>query len=505
MRVQDRARDLPPNILWICTDQQRHDTIHALGNESIHSPQLDRLCRTGVAFTRAYCQNPVCTPSRASFLTGRYPSSIHVNTNGNAFFPEGVPLISGLLAERGYRCGLSGKLHLASAWMGRERRTDDGYAEFHYSHDPFHGAGRGGRIAEIGGTDGTGGCNDYLDWLRNQGVGPEDVFERIALNPSDFQSLGAEYRGYKPDIPARLHQTVWCTDRAADFISRGGDQAWFFSLNVFDPHPPFDAPDEYRLRYPQDRLTPPLFRESDLAAYEYLSGVYFQSCARRPGEREMRNLASYYGMMELIDDQVGRLLDLLESSGQRENTLVIFGSDHGEMLGDHGLTGKGCRFYEGAVHVPLIMSWPGHFREGVKCGELVELTDIAPTLAELAGLSMSEVHGRSLSALLRGEGGERRREFVRCEYYNALNMFAPDEPARNPPCHATMYFDGRYKLNLYHELDRGELYDLQSDPGEFHNLWNQPDFLPLREELTRKSFNASVVVQDPGPRLTGCY
>ena len=128
-----------PNILWFCTDQQRFDTIHALNNPHIHTPNLDRLCAEGTAFTHAHCQNPICTPSRSSFMTGMYPSSIRACTNGNEFFSNDAPLVTRLLANAGYTCGLSGKLHVASAWRGEENRVEDGYSFFKYSHSPYQG------------------------------------------------------------------------------------------------------------------------------------------------------------------------------------------------------------------------------------------------------------------------------------------------------------------------------------------------------------------------------
>src|SRR5262245_1901054 len=128
--------DRPPNILWYCADQQRFDTIGALGNPHVRTPNFDRLAAEGVAFTHAYCQSPICTPSRASFLTGRYPSGVRVNTNGNTHFPRDETLVTRLLADAGYMCGLIGKLHLAGACYGREARVDDGYSFFRYSHAP---------------------------------------------------------------------------------------------------------------------------------------------------------------------------------------------------------------------------------------------------------------------------------------------------------------------------------------------------------------------------------
>ena len=143
-----------PNILWLTTDQQRWDTIQALGNTCIDTPNFDALCREGVAFTKAYCQSPVCTPSRSSFLTGRYPSSINANINGAANLPEHCTLITKRLADSGYTCGLVGKLHITSAWDDHEDRMDDGYSYFEYNLAPGH--------------DLEGKSSSYAKWLREE-------------------------------------------------------------------------------------------------------------------------------------------------------------------------------------------------------------------------------------------------------------------------------------------------------------------------------------------------
>jgi arylsulfatase A-like enzyme len=476
----------PLNILWITTDQQRADTVRALGNDHIRTPNLDRLCAEGVAFTHAHCQSPICTPSRSSFLTGLYPSAVHANRNGSRYFPENerVRLITRRLADAGYDCGLSGKLHIAAAWDGEERRCDDGYRRFWFSHSPLQGLDHG---------------NQYLAWLREIGR----LEEAIDLSRWDASRQGGAK--YRPDVPTELHQTAWCADRAIEFIQEGRTGPWLMSVNLFDPHPPFDAPDRYRNRYDEGSLPPPLYRESDVTHHERLSGFFFQSKVIRPDEDRLRKKASYYGMVELIDEQVGRMLDALEASGQRERTVVLFASDHGEMLGDHGVIGKGCRFYEALVRVPLIISGPG-FRKGLLSDALVELTDLAPTLADVAGLELPWTHGTSLVPLLTGEQDpSHHRDFVRCEYYDTLNMFAPHEPERHTPCWATMYRDRRYKLATYHGSQYGELYDLDEDPNEFDNLWEQPEHQALKHELIKKSFDATVVIGDPGPPRIGRF
>ncbi len=462
---------MPPNILWICTDQQRFDTIHALNNPHINTPNLDRLVAEGVAFTHAFCQSPICTPSRASFLTGMYPSSVHGCMNGNDKWAEAAPLVTKLLADVGYTCGLAGKLHLAGAQGRTEPRpNDDGYAVFHWSHG-VHDQWPPGQHA-------------YADWLREQGHDLGKMLENPAA------------------IPPELHQTTWCTDRALDFIETTG-QHWLMSVNVFDPHVPFDPPQPYLDRYVVDDMPGPLFRESDLEAQARLNNIDFQNPARRPEQFNAQWIqAAYYAMIELIDDNVGRMLDALERTGQRENTVVIFMSDHGEMLGDHGLVAKGCRFYEGLVRVPLIMSWPGHFPTGTVSNALVELTDIAPTLLEIAEQPIpAQMQGQSLLPILNGSTApHQHRDFVRCEYYRALNPSA--RPEFNGT-YATMLRDTRYKLVVYHGHEIGELFDLETDPGEFKNLWNQPDYAVIQMQLLKLSFDALALAVDVGlPQTT---
>jgi arylsulfatase A-like enzyme len=469
-----------PNILWYCTDQQRFDTIAALGNPHIHTPNLDRLVAEGTAFTHAYCQSPICTPSRASFLTGRYPSTIRVTGNGNASFPANESLVTRRLADAGYSGGLVGKLHLAAAYYGREARVEDGYEVFQYSHAPRHDWKRG---------------HDYAEWLDAQEA---DARALLAVRPDQYGvCVPTEERD---NVPPHLHQTAWCTEQAISFVSERPDRPWVLSVNPYDPHPPYNPPWDYFRRYDPATLPGPHFRESDLAHQSKLSGVDFQTAPQPPdaydgaGGRTMQAL--YYAMIEQIDTQFGRLLDALDASGQRENTIVIFMSDHGEALGDHGLAHKGCRFFEELTRAPLIWSWPGHIASGVQSDALVELLDVAPTLLEFSGLPVpATMQGRSLRPILTGEASpNHHRDFVRCEYYDAI-----DEPHHS---YATMYRDRRYKLNVYHDIGFGELYDLTEDPHEFDSRWDDPECQAVKTELLLKSFDATVHAAVPRqPRI----
>jgi len=463
-----------PNILWICTDQQRYDTISCLGYNYLKTPNLDKLAKSGMIFTYAYCQSTICTPSRASFLTGYYPLTISTCKNGNAQWENGAPLITKILADNGYYCGLAGKLHLVSA-MGRpEARPDDGYKEFYSSLAPLL-------------REGEEESNDYFTWIKAQGYDPAKAYEE---------------HGY---FPTKLHQTTWCTDRAIDFITKDHKQPWLFSLNYFDPHPPLDPPQEYLDRINVNALPDIPFRDSDIDEYKKLKNVYFQSkCSPPAGEDAKIKFAKYLAQIELIDDNIGRLMNCLEKSGQADNTLVIFTSDHGNMIGHHGLSAKGCRFYDGLVRVPLIISWPGVVKPDVRNDAIVELVDIAPTLLEITGIAVDEaalpdarMHGRSLMPQLTGTtGSDQHREFAYSTY---------DKGLMNDESYATMIRTRKYKLINYHGSGYGQLFDMESDPGEFENLWDDPQYLKLKNELMVKSFDYTIMTLNTGAHYRARY
>ena len=455
-----------PNILWYCTDQQRFDTIGALGNPHVRTPTIDSLVRDGVAMTRAYCQSPICTPSRSSFLTGMYPSRVHNTRNGNESFPDYPPLITKLISDSGYHCGLIGKFHLQSAGYRTEPRMDDGYDYWQFSHAPRDDWEEG---------------HHYAEWVRDNGGDLDAMRERDER------------------VDPELHQTTWASECAIEFIRRQ-TEPWLLSVNVYDPHPPFIPPKRYADQFDAESMPGPHFRPSDLQQQAVLSRVDFQGEVLTPEQRSAKKVqALYYAMIAQIDDQLARILDVLEATNQAENTVVIFTSDHGEALGDHGLLEKGCRFYEGLVRVPLIFRWPGKIQENLQASGLTELLDMTSTIVELAGLEQpSYMQGRSLIPLLRGEApADHWRDYARSEYYDALDPhFTGGQGA-----FATMHRTDRYKLVMYHTHGLGELYDLSRDPWEFDNLWDAPEAQDVRNQLIRESFDAHVVLTtDMGSR-----
>ena len=470
-----------PNILWVCSDQQRFDSLGCYGNHFVRTPNLDRLAAGGILFEHAYSQSPVCTPSRASFLTGRYPRTTRCRQNGQSIPAEEV-LVTKLLREAGHVCGLSGKLHLSpchpSACPGGERRIDDGYDQFFWSHHPAH----------------DWPVNEYGQWALQQGAVRE-----APLTDCTYLT---------PGVPPQHHQTTWCIDKAIAFIEGCAphDRPWLFSVNMFDPHHPFDPPRDYLERYLKDlddiplpNYTPgeldhkPRWQQVDHeGAYAGTGGFAYERMTPRD-HRLVR--AAYWAMVDLIDAQMGRLLGALEACGQLENTLVIFTSDHGEFLGDHGMYLKGPHFYDPSVRVPLIISWPGVIAPGQRSPALVELADLAPTVLKACGLAPhSGMQSQSLWSLLNGAAPIGRfRDDVYCEYYNACMP-------HDPPAHATMLRTAEHKLVVAHGSEPGELYDLQDDPAETHNEWDNPALQAVKADLLQRLCDRMAWTVDPLPR-----
>ncbi len=489
-----------PNILWICTDQQRWDTLGCTGNEWIRTPNLDRLAADGVCCTHAFCQSPVCQPSRGSFLTGRYPMTTRLRQNGQPMSGD-ERLITRTLADNGYVCGLAGKLHLRpvdrrlslpncgrdaheSLWVrGAEERMLDGYSEFNWEHD-----GRGSHPASA-----------YTAWLHDR---------KLTFPDKELFEFPHVHVGYEEED----HCSTWATDRAISFIERHAAAAypWLFSVNFIDPHHPFNPPaaDLQRWLDRLDELPLPAYQDGELDEKPELHRIFSRQAYNEPwfgvdfeaisddGHRLAR--AAYWAMIELIDRQVGRVLSTLEETGQAANTLVIFTSDHGELLGDHGIYFKGPFCYDAAVRVPLLFRWPARISPKQRCDELVELVDLAPTILDACGLPRDPaMQGKSLLPLLSG-AREQHRNDVFCQYHNA--MPSHDEGAS----YVDMIRTKTHKLVLTHGHG-GELYDLDVDSGEHVNRWDDPSLTGIRTELLQRLCERLTYCADPEPQRTGMF
>ena len=399
-----------PNILFICTDQHRFDLLGAAGNPHVKTPHLDRLAGEGVLFEQCYTPNPVCAPTRASILTGRYPRAHGLWGNGVPL-PGHARLFTRALADAGYDCGLVGKLHLGACFGQRtEPRYEDGLRVYRWAHAPSHRSPQ----------------NAYHHWLQ-------------AHHPALYERAAEAVAGRRPGTSGTTVERPQLRRHAGGGAlhplgGRGGDR-----VPAGDTRPGRGAPAGRGNKNPSSfgptsstrtipssprgststattrrRCPCPLGSERDLddrppilaEASRRSYGGHARGYAEHSPEELREIVRAYYAMVSFVDDEVGRILSALDELGLRESTLIVFSSDHGEMLGDHGLLLKGPMMYEGAVRVPLLMRWPGVLPEGARRAELVSLVDLCATFLAAAGLpDLPASQGDSLLPLARGEPG----------------------------------------------------------------------------------------------------
>ncbi len=425
-----------PNILLIVTDQLAAPALPVYGHAVVKAPNIAVLAEQGVLFESAYCNSPLCAPSRASMMTGQLPSRIGAYDNAAAF-PAETPTFAHYLRAAGYRTVLSGKMHFIGPDQlhgFEERLTTDIYpADFGWTPDWEHPEYR-------------------PSWYHNM-LSVVQAGECVTSNQLD----------YDEDVAFRANRKL------LEFARDDEDERPFLlTVSFTHPHDPFAISPEYWQRYdpaeidlpavpliPYDELDPHSQRLHHVCGL----GEYEQTAERIRNARQ-----AYYGEISYIDDKVGDLMATLNAAGLADDTIVIFTSDHGEMLGERGLWYK-MSFFEWSARVPLIVHAPGRFRPQ-RVAEHVSLVDLLPTLVELATgeVDLADQHdGRSLAPLLRGDANAKNESVVLGELLSE-GAIAP----------LLMIRRGRYKY-VFSEPDPEQLYDLVDDPHELHNLATQPD------------------------------
>ncbi len=458
-----------PNILLILTDQQRYDALGCYGADWVQTPHLDRLASEGVLFENCYVNSTICTPSRASLLTGKHLPG-HGVYKLHDILPEDAVLFPKRLQQLGYTTALFGKLHVSGRlYEANQRHPNDGFDIYEWCLE--------------GSIHLDSEFNGYSKWLQEQ-------------HPAFYRELKEKGRDLR-HIPQEYHFTHWAAARTIDFINQHDEnQPFFCMMSVFDPHNPYeDYPLDMLALVADERIPKPLFYESD---HKRPYGInqeerhsYLGNCNSFSEEDFRKMRCGYFTSIALIDLEVGRVLTVLAESGQADNTLVIFTSDHGDMLGDHRLLVKGAFFYDACTKVPLIMRWP-QSQHGLRTSALVQLHDVAATVLAAAGMPPEEIQSimpdsKNLTPLLHGNTTPLHDSVVCCYRNSGIN---DQGLCWNPPIHATMLRDERYKLNIYHadpHVGRpveGELYDMQADPQELLNLWNHRDYQHIRQHMT---------------------
>lgn len=460
-----------PNILFILTDQQRQDSLACYGNDWIETPHLNAVAERSFVFENAYVTQPVCTPSRASIMTGLYPHSVGLHRN-NIPLPAETPTIAELISDDYYRAYF-GKWHL-----GDDMIAQHGFDRW-VSVEDFHrrrATKREYRFVEA----------DYNEHLRAHGVeppGPERSYENW------FATAG---------LTEEQTQASFLGDTAASFIrehaqSARSDMPFMLYVSFFEPHPPYTGPLNDLYDPASIPVGPAFLRRPDdgsllnrLRADYYLAGNLnplgvddYHDLTSEAGWRRLR--AQYFANVTLVDRQVGKMLSALRASGQFDDTIIVFTSEHGEMAGDHGMLEKRS-MYEEASRVPLLMRVPGTAPdsrgEPERLAGSVSLVDLVPTLLDLSGMGSDDaswrLEGRSLAPVLAGERDLSDNDvFVQWNGMGDRNLGTSAISRMASMPWRTVITPDRWKLNLC-ASDRCELYDLTADPHELHNRYDDP-------------------------------
>lgn len=487
-----------PNILLITSDQQHFSALGAV-NPKIRTPALDRLCAGGTRFSRAYCPNPTCTPSRASILTGMSPSQHGAWSLGTRLF-EDVPTVSAALTAAGYATSLIGKAHfqpLASrpGMESIERQPTLRDLDFWRGfHGPWYGFSHV-ETARMHAAEAHAGGH-YAIWMEERGLANwRDYFEDWPDNPAKRERI---YSSRTWDLPEEFHYSRWTSERTIAALEASGDQPFFIWSSFHDPHPPYLVPAPWDSLYdPADmepgRLvpgeheeSPEYFRKALVEDPEFWEqacageAIHGSGCHTTPEDKLRKDMACYYGMTSFMDQEIGRILDALDRSGKAEDTLVIFTSDHGHFLGQHGLVAKAIHMYEDLLKIPFIARWPGHIPAGAVSDDLQCLVDLAPTFLAAAGCPVPGIMtGRNQLANWRD--GTAPRDFVVVENHHGTRSF-----------HMRTFVTDRYKITVHRDGSDGELFDLLADPGETRNLWSDPAASELKAQLFLEFLQATL-------------
>jgi arylsulfatase A-like enzyme len=456
-----------PNVLLIMADQMRPDVMGAYGNPAIRTPHLDALAAGGTRFTECWAQHPVCMPSRASIFTGRYPSVHGVRTNGISL-PRHETTLAQAFLDNGYRTGGAGKFHFIPHYPYRSPLpTMETHPDPYYGFQEFH-LGEDGRSGE--------------HWMWIQRNHPE-----YHLKPDD-------------EIPVELHNSYWTASHTIDFIRDCARQKepFFAFCSFVDPHNNYNPPPPYRYMYREQDMPRPIRRTGEhVGKPDYVHRMLAGSAQML--ERTGYHRAQYYGEVSFIDDSIGRVMDALEQNQVRDDTLIVFISDHGDLLGDHDLFFKGQEHYRGCTNLPFFVNWPGRVKPGQVIDGLVEEIDVFPTIAEFANLPRTPgVQGRSQAPVLRGESGDTGYSSILVEH--AIN----GEPIMNGSVSDTtpdVYTlrTREWRLTYVPSLRTGELYDLADDPDELVNRWTDSKFDDIRSKLKDQLLDRVLSNRDPLP------
>lgn len=526
-----------PNFLLIITDQHRADHLGCYGNDIVRTPNIDSIADRGTRFDRFYVSCPICMPNRATLMTGRMPSLHGVRQNGIPLSLQATTFTE-LLRDAGYDTALVGKSHLQSISPNKievglpvpdpakaqpseenaEARRNQ-WGDGRYDQElpptwrgepgfepatPFYGFDH--LALAIGHSDRVRG--HYDRWIAERHPDPDSLRGPDNALPSNREIHAPQ--AWRTAIPEELYPTTYVAEETISFLEgrEASDNPFFIQCSFPDPHHPFTPPGKYfdmydpadiplpdAYNHPKDKLPPQVaaLLAERAEGRANIAGQRAFGCS----EEEVREaIALNYGSITMIDDVIGRVLSTLQSSGLSENTIVIFTTDHGDFMGDHQLLLKAAVHYQGVIRVPCIWSDPADADQPAATDNLAGTIDLPTSILDRAGVArFNGMQGKNLPAIATGE--EAHDSVVIEESQRRGYMgFEPNFRAR------TMIAD-KWRLTFYSDTDWGELYDLENDPLEFDNLWDDPAHAAKRAELVEQLARRMMDLTDSSPLATG--
>ncbi|MBD3229363.1 MAG: sulfatase-like hydrolase/transferase [Candidatus Lokiarchaeota archaeon] len=501
------------NVLFIITDQQRADHLGCYGNKILKTPNIDGLAKDGVRFTSAFCANPMCMPNRASIYTGTYPNVHGVRMNG-INLPSNIPTLTQILTKNGYHTISIGKIHFQHYSPPRKRNKKSLECIMNWIDDkkrkelennfplPYYG------FEEVELTIGHGDLvsGHYFSWLEEKAPNYLE-YMRTRLN-SWFLLMRNLFDDTQ--LPEEVYPTAYLKDKTISFLQdyaagNYGDKPFFLQCSFPDPHHPATPPEKYKKLYePSNMELPDNFHDiENLKNHPFLKHNLKlkekgKSLFSLKTVDDVKKFMAYtYGTITNIDSGIGEILSTLNRTGLSENTIVIYTSDHGELMGEHGLTTKGPYPFKGILKVPLIWRVPGMAKNKV-INSLVNSIDITKTLTNLLKIRdlqfKKQLQGCDLTPMLENPNQKIRNS---C-------LIEEDEAGGFLTARVRHLITEKYKLTIYEGLrNHGDLYDRKNDPNEINNLWYNKNYREIREKLVKEMLHELLKVQSRYPEKQG--
>lgn len=485
-----------PNIILITSDQQRKGALGAYGNDLIQTIHLDALAADGIVFDRAYTPHPTCTPSRSSMLTGQYASSHGAYTIGTSL-PSDALKVTDLLVEHGYETYAVGKMHFTpvsteGAFESLPNIMDEVF--WRQFDGPYFGF-QHNQLLNRHTTESLSCREHYGIWLKEKGLTETDL----------GRYFNNQYIG-RWELPRELHPSVFVSEKTCSFIKDHlelrSEKPFFMWVSFQDPHNPHVVPKPYDTlvdpleveykKYRQGEFDdkPPIYQElydNGSRKIHFSDGIGVPNASPAHPDKEetwRKSIAIHHGMVQLMDEEIGKVIAYLKAEDLYDNTIIIFTTDHGDYLGNHGFRGKGFPSYEEVYNIPFIVKNQNQMNQGQRSSALLGTLDISPTLLDMADIEVpSEMEGISQKALFEGTTDKIRSAFI-IENRAVADGF-----------YQKMIVSDMHKLVYYYRQTYGELYDLSNDPDQYYNLWNDRTYSELKRNMLYQLYE-KIVTED---------